>query len=145
MYFGVGLDADAVKFFRFVAFLMMLVICGQSFGLFIGSSFKRMEIASAITPVCMMPILLFGGFFSNLGTVGQWLGWLQYLSPIRYTNELLIRNEFEGVDLSPTENPIDSLDLNIGMTLCAILLLVIGFVLRILSVILLKLLEDRVE
>jgi hypothetical protein len=27
-----------------------------------------------------MPFFLFAGFYSNLGTIPSWIGWIQYLS-----------------------------------------------------------------
>ena len=50
VYFGMGFEADVAKFFRFIAFLMMLVMSGQAFGLFIGSLFKRFAIANTMVP-----------------------------------------------------------------------------------------------
>ena len=73
IYFGMGLDSSAEKFFRFVAFLALLVMCGQSYGLFLGTLFKNVETATVVAPVAMMPMILFGGFMSNLTTIGDWI------------------------------------------------------------------------
>jgi ABC-type multidrug transport system permease subunit len=41
-----------------------------------------------------MPIMLFSGFLSNVDSYPKWIAWIQYLSPIRYGFEALVRNEF---------------------------------------------------
>jgi len=44
----------------------------------------------------MIPFIIFAGYFVNLNDVYVWLRWIQYISPVRYSTEALIRNEFEG-------------------------------------------------
>lgn len=44
----------------------------------------------------MMPIILFGGFYSNAGNYLVWIDWVQYASVIRYAFEGLIHNEYDN-------------------------------------------------
>ena len=45
--------------------------------------------------------------------------WIQYINPIRYAFEAIIRTEFEGRDFTDDEaNPIDYLELYIGKARC---------------------------
>ena len=30
----------------------------------------------ALTPILLMPMMLFSGFFSNLGTAASWIAWI---------------------------------------------------------------------
>ena len=52
--------------------------------------------AVSLSPVIMMPIILFGGQFANSGNIQAWISWFQYVSPVRYGLEALVRNEFDG-------------------------------------------------
>jgi len=76
--------------------MVLLVLCSASFGYFISSIFDQEETAVAIAPVIMMPIMLFSGFFSNAGSYPDWIGWIQYISPIKYSLEAMIWNQFDS-------------------------------------------------
>ena len=92
----------------------------------------------------MLPIILFGGVFTNVDTYPAWIRWLQYLSPIRYGLEALVYNEFEdNPPESPLENPIDSLNFKMGFVLCISILFVLTVVLRVISMIALRLLVSK--
>jgi len=91
----------------------------------------------------MFPLMLFAGFFANTGTYLGWLDWVTYISPMRYTFEGLVSNQYEGVEEGP--NPLEFLGFNLGFWNCIIynLLLSLGF--RIMSMIFLKLLVSRYQ
>ena len=55
---------------------MMLAFCAASVGYFISSLFEKEEDAVGMTPVVVLPLVLFGGFFSNSGNYPKWIGWL---------------------------------------------------------------------
>lgn len=74
-YFGVGLTITAGRFFMAYLINFMLVICASSFGYFLSSIFDNEEMAVALAPVVIMPLMLFGGFFSNSGSYPDWIGW----------------------------------------------------------------------
>ena len=74
--------------------LIVNTLCGTSIGLMIGSAIPNHSASTAIAPIVLAPCVIFSGLPVNLGTVYVWLRWLQYLSPLRYTFEILIRNEF---------------------------------------------------
>ena len=59
------------------------------------SIFNKEEMAVSISPVIMMPLILFGGQFANSGNIQAWISWFQYISPIRYAFEAFVRNEFD--------------------------------------------------
>ena len=44
-----------------------------------------------------MPAILFGGFIANTTDTMAWLGWIQWISPIRYANESLAHSQFDDV------------------------------------------------
>ena len=144
VYFGIGLTVTASKFFIFYAILALIVLASASFGYLISSIFNNMESAVAVGPIIMMPIILFGGVFTNVSSYAKWISWVQYLSPIRYGLEALVRNEFEGdVFAPPVTNPIDRLEFDFGWGVCIGVLVALTAGLRIISMIALRLLVSK--
>eukprot|EP01087_Luapelamoeba_hula_P000440 TRINITY_DN1032_c0_g1_i1.p1 TRINITY_DN1032_c0_g1~~TRINITY_DN1032_c0_g1_i1.p1 ORF type:complete len:776 (-),score=126.55 TRINITY_DN1032_c0_g1_i1:171-2498(-) len=97
MYWMVGLDSEAKKFFIFMAVLIVMSNVAQSFGLAVSGGVPTIEIALALVPIVFVPLMLFGGFFLNSGNIPEWLVWLKYLSLFKYGFEILVLNEFEGL------------------------------------------------
>lgn len=100
IYFAIGLAATFSQFFSFYGIMLLIVLSATSIGYFLGSLFPQPETAVVVSPVCMMPIIIFGGLMVNVDDIYPWLAWIQWLSPIRYGMEALMRNEFSDVDLT---------------------------------------------
>ena len=96
VYFKIGLSITASQFFYFYLIVLLMGQCAASFGYFVSSIFDKEEMAVALAPVIMMPMMLFGGQFANSGDIQAWISWFQYISPIRYGLEALCRNEFDS-------------------------------------------------
>ena len=58
----------------------------------------NVNIALAIGPTILIPLMLFGGLFLQNSTIPVWLEWLKYLSWFMYSNEALLINQWKGVD-----------------------------------------------
>ena len=72
----------------------------------------------------MLPFLVFGGYVFNLEDVPIYLKWFQYLSPLRYSTEALVRNEFENNDIYANgEEVYKKLHYDLGMFWCILILL----------------------
>lgn len=95
-YFKIGLTITASQFFYFYLIILLLSNCAASFGYFMSSIFNKEEMAVALAPIIMMPIILFGGQFANSDNIQAWISWFQYVSPIRYGLESFVRNEFDS-------------------------------------------------
>ena len=142
VYFGIGLDASFENFIIFYLALLVNDFCWISIGLVIASSVQNEEAATFMQDLFMAPVILFSGVPVNLGSVYPWLRWITYLSPVRYTMEILVRNEYGGRTLS-VENPIDSYDFNLSIGFWFTMLIVLSIVLKILSIIIIKLRAKR--
>ena len=90
VYFKIGTTIEPSLFFYFYCVLLLVAFCGASFGYLLSSIFSSAETAVQLSTVIMMPIILFGGFYSNSGNYMSWISWIQWLSPIRYGFEGLI-------------------------------------------------------
>ena len=96
--------------------LIIDVIAATSIGFFLGCLVKDPSIATDASLLFFIPFAIFGGFFLNLKDVYSWLSWLQYFSPIRYSTEALLRNEFEdNGDYENGEAILESYDFNLGL------------------------------
>eukprot|EP00347_Sterkiella_histriomuscorum_P003173 403365311 len=138
VYWGIGTIASFWLFLRFSFVILTLEYVAAGFGYFISSLFRNTETAVLFVPVFMMPLMLLGGFFSNVGNTMEWILWLQYVSPIRYGAEALIQNEFSNRVLPPGLNPLVFLNFNLGYWFAMVLLVTLGCVLMIFSLFNLK-------
>jgi len=139
-YFGMGTDVTLDRFLNFYMVQLLVSLATTGYGQVIGSLFDTAETAIFFTPVLMMPFVLFSGFLTNVDTFPKWIGWIQYVSPIRYGFEASMRNEFSDFDLPRNlPDPIKFLNLKLGFNTCMIMLIVSTFLVKIASVTALKL------
>lgn len=55
---------------------VLLSLAGNSIGLMGGCFFKDVKVAAGVIPMIVMPLMLFSGFFKNLGNFMSWISWL---------------------------------------------------------------------
>nr|AHK05663.1 ATP-binding cassette transporter sub-family G 125057 [Tigriopus japonicus] len=99
-YWLVGLNPDGGRFVIAIVIAICLVQAVISFGYCVSCWASSVQMALAIAPPVMIPMLLFGGFFLNSDTVPVWLDWIQYISWFKYANEAFVVNQWVGVELS---------------------------------------------
>ncbi|TNV86565.1 hypothetical protein FGO68_gene1560 [Halteria grandinella] len=142
IYFKIGLTISVYQFFHFYLALLLLATSCSGVGYCLSTMVTQEEAVVPLSTLIMMPAIQFGGFLVNSGSIPGWLGWLEYLSPIRYALENIARNEFDyrHYDLSKGEvNPLPYLGFDFGSWRCYTFLAVLTLGLRIVSLILLKL------
>jgi len=54
----------------------MVSFLSATYGFLISSLFEKEEDAVGMTPLFILPQVLFGGFFSNAGNFPVWISWL---------------------------------------------------------------------
>jgi len=96
-YYPIGFNGDVDRFFISVAILIIVANVATSFGYFISCLSSSLKIASALSAPMIIPLLLFGGFFLNNGSVPVYFQWLRYMSWLMYGNEALSINQWQGV------------------------------------------------
>lgn len=72
-------------------------------GYFVSCVASTPQVALAISAPMIIPVLLFGGFFLQNGSVPVYLDWLRYLSWFMYGNEALSINQWYGVEFNNTD------------------------------------------
>ncbi len=117
MYWFVGLSSTASQFFTFYLICWLLSINGISLGLVLGSVITDAKSVSVITPAVMLPFFLFSGLFKNTGNLSSWIGWIQYLSPVKYGFAAYLQNEVQNASASNVNqlNFDTSLWLSVGL------------------------------
>jgi ABC-type multidrug transport system permease subunit len=48
---------------------------------------------SNVIPIVILPIILFSGFFKNRANLPVWIGWIEYVSPNKYSFIAHVGNE----------------------------------------------------
>jgi len=98
VYFIVGLNPLFQTFAISVGILELVTQVVLSYGYLISCATTSLSVALALGPTLTVPLLLFGGFFLQNGTVPVWMDWIKYFSWILYGNEALLINQWAGVE-----------------------------------------------
>lgn len=101
IYFMVGLVNTVSQYLVFSTIMMLTSIIGTSLGTFFASLFDEFTLALAITPLVLLPLMLFSGLYMNIGSIPVYFNWLQYISPMKYAYQAIMINEFNGLTLPP--------------------------------------------
>uniref|UniRef100_H2Z062 ABC transporter domain-containing protein n=1 Tax=Ciona savignyi TaxID=51511 RepID=H2Z062_CIOSA len=97
VYFVTGMYPGWQQYIIMCIFAILLVNTAISFSYLISCATPSYVIALAVSPAFLIPMIVFGGFFSNTGNNTVFLDWIKYLSWIYYINELLNINQWEKV------------------------------------------------
>ena len=77
--------------FKFIVGILILIYCaGGSYALIISTIFSDKQLAVTLTPVLIIPFMLFAGFFVNQSNIPIWLIEFQYLSFFKYGYQALM-------------------------------------------------------
>ena len=96
-------------------------MAAASLGYFLSSLFENEATATSLAPLIIMPMLLFGGLFTNNVEAPAFLGWIQYISPIKYCAEALMHNEFRYDPYGLRDNITEFLGQKFGYGICILI------------------------
>ncbi|KZS03063.1 ATP-binding cassette sub-family G member 4 [Daphnia magna] len=102
-YYIIGLNPLVERFFIGAGIVILVTNVATSFGYFVSCVASTPQVALAISAPMIIPVLLFGGFFLQNGSVPVYLDWLRYLSWFMYGNEALSINQWYGVEFNNTD------------------------------------------
>ena len=105
VYWAVGLNNDIIAFISFLIIITFVVLSSMGLGMLISSISKNMNSALALASPCMILMVLFGGFYSNLSNMPVWISWLQYASFMSWAFQGFIINEY-------TDKTLECFDIN---------------------------------
>ena len=86
-----------MNFLVFLILLTLIGFCAIALGMIIAAAAPTTEAATVFGPIIVVLMILFGGFYINVGTLPVWLQWVQYLSLMRIAFEGLAVNEFTNL------------------------------------------------
>merc|ERR1719362_2090388 len=95
VYYLIGYNPDAGNFFMFLLILVLVYNASSGYSLIISASFSDKQLAVTLTPVLIIPFMLFAGFFVSSSNIPVFLKIFEYLSIFKYGYESLMRNQFD--------------------------------------------------
>jgi ABC-type multidrug transport system permease subunit len=104
-YFSVGFQLDFTKYVNACILVILLNLCGLSYGLIIACTFEDIAVSLLIAPLIIMPLMMFCGFFLNTDSIPPYFIWVEWISPMKYAFAGLAQNEYTGLTLhcNPSE------------------------------------------
>jgi len=97
LYWMAWLNPSADRFFIFLGISFLILQVVLSLGYFLSCVAPNADIALAIAPVMIIPMMLFGGFYLNSGSIPAWLSWVKFISWFYYGYSALMTNQWAGV------------------------------------------------
>ncbi|CAF2109566.1 unnamed protein product [Rotaria magnacalcarata] len=99
VYFMMGLQRTAAKFFIFFFFIWLTTICSSALCFLVSASVRNFGVADLIAALFCGLTLLFSGLLVEVSSVVVFLQWIQYISIFAYGTNALLINEFTGLTL----------------------------------------------
>lgn len=100
IYFAIGFNTENwYKFPVLICVGVLEYVCFGALGLVIGAAVSDPVIINILTPVLIVPMMLFSGFFVNQDNFPWFLTPFEYLSIHKYGYQAFFLNEYEGLDL----------------------------------------------
>eukprot|EP01017_Pseudomicrothorax_dubius_P022641 TRINITY_DN24484_c0_g1_i1.p1 TRINITY_DN24484_c0_g1~~TRINITY_DN24484_c0_g1_i1.p1 ORF type:complete len:340 (+),score=44.52 TRINITY_DN24484_c0_g1_i1:60-1022(+) len=142
VYFGCGLSTSLTEKY-WIAVLLALIgfFSGSAYGILISVVFPSQEVAYSFLPIILVPLMVFGGYFVNQNKIPVYFYPFQYISPFKYGFQVLVWNEYTDntalkclQTIPPTCDPLGDHNFKEGLWTSLIILLVLGFILRVVSI-----------
>mmetsp|Transcript_2454 Transcript_2454/g.3750 ORF Transcript_2454/g.3750 Transcript_2454/m.3750 type:complete len:507 (-) Transcript_2454:27-1547(-) len=114
VYFAIGLNTN--DWYQFFVCVVSGILCYNAFtglGYMIGTGIHNQQVAVVLTPLLIVPMMLFAGFFVNQDNIPGWLVWLKEITIFKYCYQAMVLNEFTDLKLEcmeATANPEDYCD-----------------------------------
>ncbi|CAF4219034.1 unnamed protein product, partial [Rotaria sp. Silwood2] len=106
VYFLVGFQLVASKFFIFTVIIILCSFAATSLALMISALCKTTDMSVTVLPMALEVTRLFGGFFLAPARLPKYFSWLDALSYIKYVYVALSLNELEDLKLTCTANEL---------------------------------------
>ncbi|KXZ51257.1 hypothetical protein GPECTOR_13g744 [Gonium pectorale] len=108
VYFLVGLQPVASKFFIYMALMVLCSTAATSLALAVSAIARTTDMAVTILPMALEICRLFGGFFLSPANLPKYFSWLDALSYVKYTYVGISLNELHGLELHCTPSQLNS-------------------------------------
>ncbi|KZT66729.1 hypothetical protein DAEQUDRAFT_714433 [Daedalea quercina L-15889] len=98
LYFLVGLQQNAGKFFIFLLFVFAMTITMKAWFRWLAALFKSAAPAQAFAGISLLLLTLYTGYTIPQPSMIGALRWITYINPLKYGFEALMINEFHGLE-----------------------------------------------
>jgi len=102
VYWLVGFQDVAVKFFVFMPFMLLCHFGALGLGTAISALARTTEVAVVVLPLVLEICRLFGGFYLSPATLPGYFVWLDAMSYLKYTYTGISLNELTGLEYNCT-------------------------------------------
>ncbi|KAF9760827.1 ABC transporter G family member 7 [Nosema granulosis] len=96
LYWIIGLNSDAGRFFICLIIIGSLILFSIAFGLTISTVSPAANIAQIIGSTFILLFTVYSGAFNSTSTIPAWLRWMIYISPAYYAYTALLQNQLNG-------------------------------------------------
>lgn len=96
MYWMSGLNMSAVRYFTYIAIVILNSIVAGSVYSCIGAVAPNPVVGNILAPVVTVLFFLFAGYFISANAIPNWWIWVYYWSWFHYSFQALMVNEFQG-------------------------------------------------
>lgn len=110
VYFACAMNPGADHFLMFLLCLTLIYNASSGYSLIISALFSDKQLAVTLTPVLIIPFMLFAGFFVSTSSIPIFLKEFEYLSIFKYGYQALMLNQFTDNTNFPCSLPCDSGD-----------------------------------
>ena len=94
-YYAIGYTNEFTCFMRFLLTLVLIYNASSGYSLIISAGFSDKQLAVTLTPVLIIPFMLFAGFFVSSDNIPVYLKEFEYLSIFKYGYQALMYNNFD--------------------------------------------------
>ncbi|KAH9524967.1 hypothetical protein Btru_028364 [Bulinus truncatus] len=103
-YWMIGLYCSWQAYLIAVGILLLVANVAISLGYLISTACGSVTVSLAVAPPLLIPFMLFGGLFVNNGNIPVYFKWLEYMSWFKFSNEVLMVNQWRNIDYIPCPN-----------------------------------------
>jgi ABC-type multidrug transport system permease subunit len=112
-YLAVGLNMN--EWYKILIAMLIGVLnynAFTGFGYILGTLVPDRKLVAIMTPIVVVPMMLFGGYFVNQDNIPRWLVFLREITIFKYTFQAFMLNEFTDLELdcSKSTNPLEYCD-----------------------------------
>jgi ABC-type multidrug transport system ATPase subunit len=100
-YFLIGIGHGFATYIKLQAFVVLLNFGAVGVGYMVSCLCRRVELAPIVGIVILLPFMLFGGLFLNASSTPPYFVWIQYISPIKYGYEGMMKVFWEEIHAIP--------------------------------------------
>lgn len=91
MYFLIGMGQGFATYIALQLLVVLVNFAAVGLGYLVSCLCRRVDIAPIVGIVILLPFMLFGGLFLNASDAPKYFIWIQYISPIKFSFEGLMK------------------------------------------------------